>query len=81
MSHRDSRVHALHGRALVQRRDVAHGSESEWSRELSEVVVRLGEESISLERLVQAGLSAEAYRHVLVIDHNLASWPLRARSR
>jgi len=51
------------------------GSESEWSREVSDAAHRLGTNDVSLSLLIAAGLSVEASRHVLIIEHDLASWP------
>jgi hypothetical protein len=51
------------------------GSESEWSREVSEAVHRAGTNRISLDLLIASGLSVEASRQVLVIEQDLASWP------
>jgi hypothetical protein len=51
------------------------GSESEWSRAVAEAVERLANETVTVARLVEAGLPVEAAEQVLVIDQRLRSWP------
>ena len=51
------------------------GSESEWSRAVNDAGERVEGGRLSLELLVQHGLPTDATHHVLVIDHDLASWP------